>query len=188
MVDLIRLAEWQIVDVEPADLLDLTATPGGEGGVLRHPRDQVQPHRLVVDHLLCNRGGSVTAAPTGRWSPALQQRRIRYSRTDWSLITCSATEEDQVQRHRLIVDHLLCNRGGSGTAAPTDRWSPALQQRRPETQDPWHFETDPHPWIRTLAHWILLFSSVAFKMPSKNKFFCFLMYFPLRYIYISLQR
>ncbi len=66
MLDLIRLAEWQIVDVEPADLLDLAATLGGEGGVLWHPRDQVKPHRLVVDHLLCNRGGSGTAAQTDR--------------------------------------------------------------------------------------------------------------------------
>ncbi len=66
MVDLIRLAERQIVDVEPADLLDLAATLGGEGCVLRHPGDQVQPHRLIVDHLLCNREGSGTAAPTDR--------------------------------------------------------------------------------------------------------------------------
>ena len=39
--------------------------------------------------------------------------------------------------------------------------------------DPWHFGTDPYPWIRTtdLRIRILLFSSVADKMPTKNYFF-----------------
>jgi hypothetical protein len=39
--------------------------------------------------------------------------------------------------------------------------------------DPWHFGTDPHPWIRTtdIRIRILLFSSVADKMPTKTKFF-----------------
>jgi hypothetical protein len=38
--------------------------------------------------------------------------------------------------------------------------------------DLWHFDTDPNPGIRTteLRIPILLFSSAADKMPTKNKF------------------
>jgi hypothetical protein len=41
--------------------------------------------------------------------------------------------------------------------------------------DPGHFEMDPDPWMRTLDYGsrsgYLLFSSVALRMPTKNKFF-----------------
>ncbi len=43
--------------------------------------------------------------------------------------------------------------------------------------DLWHFGTDPYPRIRAsdkwiwIRIWILLFSSLTFKMPTKNKFF-----------------
>jgi|688.fasta_scaffold361424_1 hypothetical protein len=41
--------------------------------------------------------------------------------------------------------------------------------------DPWHFGTDPDPGIHTSDQWILLFSSVTFKMATKkwvkNNFF-----------------
>jgi hypothetical protein len=45
----------------------------------------------------------------------------------------------------------------------------------PSVVDPCHFGTDPDPRIRTtesrIRNWILLFSLVAFKMTTKNKFF-----------------
>ncbi len=42
------------------------------------------------------------------------------------------------------------------------------------SRKPWHFGTDPNPRIRTTDFRIriLLFSSTANKMPTKNKFFC----------------
>ncbi len=41
-------------------------------------------------------------------------------------------------------------------------------------EDPWHFDTDPVPRIRTSGYWILLFSSVTFMafMATKKIFFC----------------
>jgi hypothetical protein len=41
--------------------------------------------------------------------------------------------------------------------------------------DPWGFNTDPYPWIGTTRWRILFFSSVVFKMPTKNKFVCLLL-------------
>jgi hypothetical protein len=44
--------------------------------------------------------------------------------------------------------------------------------------DPWHFGTDPYPWIRTsdLRIQILHFSSVIFKTPTKNIFYFIFIY------------
>ncbi len=48
--------------------------------------------------------------------------------------------------------------------------------------DPWHFGTDPDPGIRASNHWVLLFSSLTFKTPTKNYFFLLITLW--RYIYI----
>ncbi len=57
--------------------------------------------------------------------------------------------------------------------------------------DPWHFGMDPDPRIRStdirIGIRILLFSSVTFKMPTKNNFLFCLLLFEAN-IYIILQR
>ncbi len=47
--------------------------------------------------------------------------------------------------------------------------APYFVNLRNSVPDPWHFEIDPDPWIRTLR--ILLFLAVAFKMLTKNEFY-----------------
>ncbi len=87
-------------------------------------------------------------------------------------------------------------------------WAESESASGSSVPDLWNFKTDSDPWIRTV-HWITdkgfdqdldpdpdpapdpdsALSSMTFKMPTKNNFFCLLPYPTYwSYIYINLQR
>ncbi len=107
----------------------------------------------------------------------IQRDSISYWMMKWSRDTAESVLSRGTKRRREIEDDLRKERQLFSIIVE-------LCALKCSVADPWHFATDPDPWIRTsdspirIHIRILLFSSVTFKTATKNyiNFFCLLLF------------